>query len=427
MSAGLPPGERQEGEQQARLERMRRIATGLLVAMALLFLAARLAARELADAAGQAPVWLGFVAAFAEAAMVGALADWFAVTALFRHPLGLKIPHTAIIPANKDRIGANVAHFLEHNFMTHEVLRDELSQIDFAGAAAHWLAQEHNSRAVAGQLAGAVPAFLRLVEDKDAGQFMHRALASSLKDVRLAPLLAQLLQVLVAGRQHFVLLERVLGIVARALEQNRPYIRQKVHDNSPRWIPRALDEKFFERLMEGVQGILTEIEGEDSEWRARFQAAAEDLIEKLATSPEYEDKLRALLARSLGHPVFRDYVGRVWGDIRTRLLADAAAPDSQITARLQSALRMLGTALLQDEAMRQRLNAWLRGFAAEAVVERRGMIAAVVQRVIQSWDAETVSRKFELHVGSDLQFIRINGTLVGGLVGLVLHAVALAL
>jgi len=402
-----------------RLRRNRRLATGLLVLMTILFLAAR--SQE------QRHPWLAFVAAFAEAAMVGALADWFAVTALFRHPLGLPIPHTAIIPRNKDRIGANIADFLEHNFITHEVLRSELAQVDFAGAAARWLAQEQNSRAVAERLAGTVPLLLRMVEDRDAGEFVRKAMSSALRDVKLAPVAANILSVLVAGRQHVRMLQRVLGIVARTLDENRDYLRQKVHEHSPRWMPRAIDDKFFERLMNGLQSILDDLGDEDSEWRARFQLALDELIEQLAHSPEYEEKLRGWLASGLAHPVFRDYVRDVWEDIRERLHAEATDPASRITAHVQRALAAFARTLQEDAAARERLNGWLRGFTADAVVERRGLIVAVVQRVIDKWDAQTISQKVELYLGSDLQFIRINGTLVGGIVGLLLYCISLLL
>lgn len=409
----------QETIQLAQLNRMRRIATGLLVLMALLFLAARLMQARYP--------FLSFVAAFAEASMVGALADWFAVSALFRRPFGLPIPHTAIIPENKDRIGESLGNFLQHNFMTREVLGEELAQVDFAGAAATWLAQEQNSRAVALHVTHLVPALLHLIEDDDAAKFMRRAMAGSMQGVRFAPLLGQVLSVLVAGRQHFVLLERILSIVAGALEQNRPYIRQKVHENSPRWMPKAIDEKFFERLMEGVQSILAEIQGEDSEWRARFQGATDDLIARLANSPEYEQKLQALLARGLRDPLFRGYVGQVWQDIKRRLLADTTAPDSHLAARIDTALRILSRALAEDAAMRGKLNEWMRALVTDTIAERRDVIGALIRRVIRTWDADTVSRKLELHVGKDLQYIRINGTLVGGLVGLLLHTLSLAL
>jgi uncharacterized membrane-anchored protein YjiN (DUF445 family) len=407
----------QEAGQHARLVRMRRIASGLLLLMAVVFVIARLL-RERHPAAA-------FVGAFAEAAMVGAIADWFAVTALFRHPWGIPIPHTAIIPSNKERIGDNLANFLEHNFMSYAVVHGELERIDFAGSAAAWLDQPGNARAVANQLTSAVPALLRMVEDKDAALFLRDALAGALKDVKLAPLLSQLLSVLVSGRHHHALLEKILGIVAAALDEHRPYIRQKVHEHSPKWLPRAIDEKFYERLMAGVQDMLAEIQEEDSEWRTRFQVATEELIEKLASSPEYEAKLRGLLDSSLGHPLFRSYVGEVWEDVRLRLLADTGSTDSKIASHIEQALRAFSGALGRNAAVQLKLNEWLRTFAAETIVAKRELIVDLVRRVIHSWDADTLSRKFELHVGRDLQYIRINGTIVGGLVGLALHTIGL--
>jgi uncharacterized membrane-anchored protein YjiN (DUF445 family) len=405
----------QEAGQHIRLVRMRRIATGLLLLMALVFVVARLLHEHHPAVA--------YIGAFAEAAMVGAIADWFAVTALFRHPLGIPIPHTAIIPSNKERIGENLGNFLEHNFMSYEVVHGELERIDFAGSAAAWLGNPANARAVAAQLTSAVPALLRMVEDKDAALLLRDALSGALKDVKLAPLLSQLLSVLVAGRQHHVLLEKILGIVAEALDQHRPYIRQKVHEHSPKWMPRVIDEKFYERLMAGVQDMLTDVQSEDSEWRTRFQAATEELIANLATSPDYEEKLRGLLDSSLGHPLFRSYVGEVWDDVRRKLLADTSSPDSKIGAHVEQALRAFAAALGRNDAVQVKLNDWLRTFAAEIIVSKRELIVDLVRRVIRSWDADTLSRKFELHVGRDLQYIRINGTIVGGLVGLLLHTV----
>ena len=400
-----------------RLARIRLIATGLLVVMAVVFVFARML-RDRYPA-------LAYVGAFAEAAMVGAIADWFAVTALFRHPLGLKIPHTAIIPSNKEKIGENLGNFLEHNFMSYAVVHGELERVDFAGSAAHWLDQPDNAKAVAAQITSAVPALLRMVEDKDAAMFLRDALAGALKDVKLAPLLSRLLSVLVAGKQHHALLEKLLSIVADALEAHRPYIRQKVHEHSPRWLPKVIDEKFYERLMAGVQNTLADIRSEDSEWRDRFQAATEELIDNLATSPEYEEKMRALLDSSLGHPLFRSYVGQVWDDVHQRLLADTTSPESKVAAHVEQALRAFSSALARNQAVQFKLNEWIRTFAAETIVAKRELLVNLVRRVIRSWDTETLSRKFELHVGRDLQYIRIIGTIVGGLVGLLLHAVGL--
>jgi uncharacterized membrane-anchored protein YjiN (DUF445 family) len=409
----------QEQQQVIQLRKARTLATGLLVAMAVLFLVARLLQSRYGH--------LSFIAAFAEAAMVGGLADWFAVTALFRAPLGLPIPHTAIIPRNKDRIGDSLSDFLEHNFITQEIIREELRAIDFAGAAANWLGQPENSRAVARQAVRSIPSLLRVIEDDDVRQFMQNRISTALADMKFAPLAGELLSLLVDSRHHHALFNRLIDIASHALDNNKPYIRWKIHENSPRWLPKAVDDRFYERLLDAVQSTLDEMRDEDSEWRARFQQAIDELIEQLRTSPEYEEKIDAVLRDVLGHPLVRDYAVGLWHDIKDKLIADAASPDSQMAAKLDGAFRSFGNELLHDATVQSKLNQWIRIFATEAIVGRREIIADLVARVIRKWDANTMSRKLELHVGKDLQYIRINGTVVGGLVGLLLHAVSLAL
>lgn len=407
--------------QEAQLGRMRRIALALLLAMAGLLLLAHFLRHG-----PHAHAW-GLLGAFAEAALVGGMADWFAVSALFRHPLGLPIPHTAIIPANKERIGESIGNFLQYNFMTHEVLREELTRVDFAGGAAAWLANGANRAALGLQLARALPALLRTIDEGSVRGFLREALARPAAALKLAPLLARLLDLLVAGRQHHVLLERILGLVARALEQHRPYIRQKVHENSPRWLPKAVDDKLFERILEGVQQILIEIQSEDSEWRVRFDLAAREMIDKLSASADYERKLHALLDQALDNEALRLWSAQLWTGIGQRLLDDAASPAPLMADHAARALDALATALQSHADVREPINDWLRGMLAGAIVDRRDVIAAVVWRVIRTWDAETVSRKFELQVGKDLQYIRINGTLVGGMIGVLLHVFTMAL
>jgi uncharacterized membrane-anchored protein YjiN (DUF445 family) len=371
--------------------------------------------------------YLSFIAAFAEAAMVGGLADWFAVTALFRSPLGLPIPHTAIIPRNKDRIGDSLSDFLEKNFITQEIIREELRGIDFAGAAATWLSDPANSKAISRQVVRSIPALLRIVEDDDVRQFMQNRLADAMSGIKLAPALAEIMSLLVASSHHQALFNHLLNMAADALENNKPYIRWKIHESSPRWMPKAIDEKLYERLLDALQSTLDEMREEDSEWRMRFQIAADGLIERLRNSPEYEEKLASVLGEVVAHPLFRNYVIDLWHGIRDKLAADAMAEDSQMAAKLNATFRAFSKDLLQDKRVQGKLNQWIRIFATETIVARREMIADLVARVIRKWDADTMSRKLELHVGKDLQYIRINGTLVGGLVGLALHAVGLAL
>lgn len=409
----------QEQEQWQQLARMRRLATLLLIMMAGIFILARIYE--------QTAPYVPFVRAFAEAALVGALADWFAVTALFRRPMGLPIPHTAIIPENKDRIGASVANFLEHNFMTQEVLSEELKQIDFAGSASRWLAQPENSRRVAAQVLSGLPALLRMVEDEDVGRFLQKGVGRAIKQVRLAPMLAEIVAVLVADKRHQELFDHMLIMAARALHKNRPYIRQRIAEKSPNWIPRIVDDKIFERILSELQEILDEMNQPDSPWRERFQQSAESWIIKLRTSPEYEEKFGKAIAEMLGNPLFQQYVGEVWRDVKHRMNTDFEAPDSKSLAFLDAGIRAFGEALQQDRVVQEKLNNWLRAVIVDAVVIHRSAIAGLIDGVIRKWDAQTVSRKFELYVGKDLQYIRINGTLVGGLVGLVLHTLSMAL
>ncbi|MGE5651690.1 DUF445 domain-containing protein [Noviherbaspirillum sp. UKPF54] len=414
----MRPSDR-EAEQLVQLTKTRRLATGLLVLMAVLFVVARLLQ--------PAHPSLSFVAAFSEAAMVGALADWFAVTALFRAPLGLPIPHTAIIPRNKERIGESLAYFLKHNFITQEVIREELRPIDFSGTAAKWLARPENSRFVAKQVVGSIPAILRMIEDEDVAQFMQRRMRAAMGSVQFAPLVAEILSVLVAGRHHQVVFDHLVNLMAQLVENNSSYIRWKINENSPRWLPKAVDDRFFARLLDAMQSTLAEMREDDSEWRNRFQIAIEELIDKLRTSPEYEEKIEVVIMNVLEHPVFRNYINHIWHEIKLRLLTEVEAEDSVMLTKLTQGLHTFSVALLQDKTVQKKLNQWIRIVATDTLVERREMIADLVTRVIRKWDAETVSRKFELHVGKDLQYIRINGTLVGGLVGLVLHTVSLAL
>lgn len=409
----------QESEQIIQLKKMRRLATGLLILMAIVFVVARLLE----------PKWsyLSFVSAFTEAAMVGALADWFAVTALFRAPLGLPIPHTAIIPRNKDRIGESLAYFLEHNFMTQEIIRDELRAIDFAGAAATWLSHPENSMAISRQIIRGIPALLRVVEDDDVREFIHSRIASAIEGVKFAPALAEILTILTTRNHHQELFNQLIEMAAHALDHNKPYIRWKIHEASPRWLPKTIDDKLYERLLEAVESTLMEMRDEDSEWRLRYHQSISGFIEKLKTSPEYEAKIELVIKEVLAHPIFRDYILQIWLGVKDRLAADAASKDSRMIVKLEQAFRNVSGDLLHDKKVQSKLNQGIRLLATEAIVERRKVIAELVARVIRKWDAETVSRKLELHVGKDLQYIRINGTLVGGLVGLVLHVISLAL
>jgi len=408
----------------AQLNRIRRIATGLLVLMALLFVATRMWRPD-------AGPWLAFVAplgAFAEAAMIGALADWFAVTALFRRPLGLPIPHTDVIATNKDRIASSLADFLSNNFMTHEVISHELSQVDFSAAVSDWMAQDENSAAVATRQTESVPALLEAVESRvELEVWLRQALVEGLRHIGIARVLAEGATIMVAQQRHQQLYDRLVRMAALALEEHRPMLREKFMQARSRWIPQVVDEIYFNRIMHAVEHMISAADAPDSIWRERLETLLADWIEKLRNSPEHEERLQALIAGILEHPSFADHARHLIDDLRQGLLQDTSSGDSRIAARLALLLRAGAAVLQHDAALSQQLNGWMREVITDAIVGQRKTIAALVERVIAKWDGPTVARKLELQVGRDLQYIRINGTLVGGAVGLILHYLSLAL
>lgn len=402
-----------DSEQFAQVTRARHVATGLLLVMsALFFLTERLAAHSLLA---------GYVAAFAEAAMVGALADWFAVTALFRHPLGLPIPHTAIIPNNKDRLADSIADFLENNFMTREVLSDELGQIDFAGLAVNWLSDPEHSRWLALRVLHVVPPSLQMLDDAQIRIWLKESLQQGGAKVKLGPIAAEVLSVLVADQKHQALFDRMILWAYEKLEQHQPLIRERVYRKTPRWMPRMIDEHLTLRLVEEFADLLNEMAAPDSSWRTQFNAEIDKLIDDLRHAPAMEQKLHAFIAQTLQHPLLLAYLGSVGRDIRQRMVQDLAAPSSSLQTLLADMLVALAQALGRDAAIQRRINHGLQELGANAIARQRKDIVGLIQRVVRKWDAQTVSRKIELYVGRDLQYIRINGTLVGGLVGVLLH------
>ena len=352
-----------------RADGMPRLATVLLVLMAMAFVTARLfEARH--------PVW-AWLRAFAEAALVGGLADWFAVAALFRRPLRLPIPHTAVIPANKDRIGDAFADFLERHFLTRDVLAAEFAEADIAAIVGNWLLDPVQRRWLAAQ-----------------------SLHALVTQLRPGPLLADWLDSALEQRLHERLFDHVLDIASGLLDEQAAPIYRKVSEKSPRWMPRRFNDEFFVRLMQGLAELLDDMRLPDSDARQRFTQAAQELRERLAAG-----ELDEAIAREL----------------------QLALAQGLLATHAEHGLAAFARHLAEDPMLRERLNRWARRQAVVLLVRQRWRIGGLVRRVVHGWDPETVAARVEGYVGRDLQYIRINGTLVGGLVGLTLHAAAKSL
>ena len=405
---------------------MKRVALGLLCGAAVLYAVAHvMEARH--------PAW-GYVAAFAEAAMVGAIADWFAVVALFRHPLGLPIPHTAIIPANKDRIGAKLAGFILDNFLSTAQVLAKLREFDPAARLANWLADPAHGERLGQHAVAAVRYGLSAFDDERARAFVGRAAAAGLAQVDVSRLLGQALDALTAGGRHQALLDDVLGQVAEVMQGET--VQEHITEAIAREIKtlryvgldqvaaRAATRKIVAAMVRTLGDVAAE---PGHPLRLRFDGFMEDFVERLKSDPDFRARGEAIRAELLAHPALTDYLRGLWDTLLAWLHDDLARDDSTIRRRIAVLAGSMGQRLQQDEAFRGWINEQITEAAPVAIARYREDIRRYIVERVAQWNAQEMTDELERHIGRDLQFIRVNGTLVGGLVGLLIHTVTQAL
>jgi uncharacterized membrane-anchored protein YjiN (DUF445 family) len=405
---------------------MRIIATGLLIAMAGVFLIAR-------QFLGVHPVW-GYVLAFSEAAMVGGLADWFAVTALFRRPLGLPIPHTAIIPENKDRIADTMAGFLQDNFLTVPVISRRIRSMNVAQSIGGFLSEPGAAEAGEGSRlrAGVANLFGDVLESLDQdklGGIAKGALRNQLEKLDLAPLLGQLLGAAIADKRHMPLFEDFVRWAGGVLEDNEELIRSMIHQRANailRWT--KLDETLANAILDGLYKLLAEtVVVPDHPVRLKMEQGLESLAHKLVHDPEMQATVNNLKLEVLANPAFARWLEGMWERGRAAMLRAARDPGSALSGQVGESLAELGGALRNDPRLQLLVNRFARRTLVGAAIRYGDQIVRLVSETVRRWDARTVTDRIEGAVGRDLQFIRINGTLVGGLVGVAIHLVETAL
>lgn len=395
---------------------MRWTATALLIGMAGLFLVAR----WMRDGH---PVW-GFVLAFAEAAMVGGLADWFAVTALFRRPLGLPIPHTAIIPENKDRIADTMAVFLQDNFLTPQVVARRLQGMNLAASAGTFLADprtgESRLRDGAANLVGDI---LESLDQEKLGGIAKGALRSQLERLDLSPLLGQLIAAAIADKRHMAVLESLVRWTGATLEANEDLLRAMIHEKANallRWT--KLDETLANAILDGLYKLLAEmlvVPGHPL--RLKVEEGLEKLAHDLVHDPEMRARVERMKLEVLANPAFAQWLDGLWERGRAGLLRAVREPSGLLRGQLGDSLGDLGAALQKDLRLQLLVNRFARRTLVGVATRYGSQIVRLVSETVRRWDARTVTDRIEGAVGRDLQFIRINGTVVGGLVGVAIH------
>jgi uncharacterized membrane-anchored protein YjiN (DUF445 family) len=396
---------------------MKVVATGLLVVMAAVFAITRYYEPQYP--------WLSYVKSFSEAAMVGGLADWFAVTALFRHPLGLPIPHTAIIPRNKDRIGEALARFLQENFLIPSVVARRMRNIDVAGAVGAFLQTpnpDEQSR-IRGGASRLIADIFESLDDERLGGIVKGAIASRLRRTEVSPLLGHALASAINDDRHVPMLEAGIRWMARALDANEPLIREMVHKKA-NWVLKlaGLDEKLADAIIDGLRKLTIEMSTDPGHpVRIKIEEALAQLANDLQTKPETRERVENIKEQLLDNKSVSRWLDTLWQRGREAIIKAARNPDAVMAGKLGEILKSMGATLESDARIRNAINQFTRRAVVGMSASYGGSIVKLVSETVRSWDARTVTNRLEAAVGRDLQYIRINGTIVGGLVGLVLH------
>jgi uncharacterized membrane-anchored protein YjiN (DUF445 family) len=416
IPAGLPTARPPLPPDRARA--MRRTATGLIVLMAGLFL---LSGRYL----GLHPAW-GYLHAFAEAAMVGGLADWFAVTALFRHPLGLPIPHTAIIPENKDRIADTMAGFLRENFLTPAVVGRRMGAMNLAQAVGSYLAdpkatRDSRIRAGAGELAIEV---LESLDPERLGTQVRSGIKSQLGKLDIAPLLGGMLEAMIADGRHKPLIDKIIRWAGLVLEDNEAMVRDMVHKRANAVLRfTGLDERLANSVLDGLYKLLAEVLVDpEHPLRDKIEEGLQELARGLKEDPEMQERVERMKRELLENPAIGEWWQGVWERLRANLIQTIRSSGGTGHDYIGDTLGELGAALRDDERLQRQVNRFARRTAVGVATRYGDQIVRLVSETVKRWDAQTITDRVEGAVGRDLQFIRINGTLVGGLVGVTIHA-----
>jgi uncharacterized membrane-anchored protein YjiN (DUF445 family) len=400
----------------ARANRVWWMATGLLMLMATLF--------AISTTLLSSYSWMAIVRAFSEAALVGALADWFAVTALFRRPLGLPIPHTGIVPRNKTRIGRSLGLFVQRNFLTEKVLDEHV--VNISGTFARLLQNPASRQRVIARVRALIPQVLEVLRDTEIKKFLNGQIEDMIRDTDLARATARVLRALTANQMHETVLDEFLGQLQRFFRSNQLWFRQQLREASPWFVPEMVDRKIFDSIMRKTEQTLNDaLSNRDHEFRKRLLDSAYGFMVKLETSPELRQRAEALKTLLLQSGTFREYVESIRDAVLAAIDADVQKRESVLVGALERVLQNLVDSLAASPKLQHKVNRFIRNMLSTLVGAESTYVADLIAKTIDGWDTKTLVSKLEEQVGADLQYIRINGTLVGGLVGLALYGVGL--
>ncbi|TRO69816.1 DUF445 domain-containing protein [Streptomyces sp. IB201691-2A2] len=404
------------------VRRMKLTATGLLLFVAVVYVLAKWAGNSGAGA------WTGYVAAAAEAGMVGALADWFAVTALFRHPLGIPIPHTAIIPTKKDQLGVSLGEFVGENFLSRDVVRQRLRAVGIGSRLGAWLAHPEHADRVTAELATALRGALAVLRDSDVQAVVGEAINRRADAQEIAPGIGKMLEKVVADGGHRRVVDLICVRAHDWLVLHNDQVMDAVQGGAPGWTPRFVDKRVGERVYKELLRFVTEMRDMPAHpARGALDRFLTDFASDLQSDTDTRARVENLKREVLGRGEVQDLIASAWSSVRQMIVSAAEDERSELRLRVRASLLSLGARMATDAKLQAKVDGWVEGAAVYVVTTYRDEITSLITDTVAGWDAEHTSKKIEAHIGRDLQFIRINGTVVGSLAGLLIFAVSRAL
>lgn len=407
-------------ERRRGVRRMKTTATSLLVLVALVYVLA-----EYAQHAWGAGAWAGYVAAAAEAGMVGALADWFAVTALFRRPLGLPIPHTAIIPTKKDQLGVSLGEFVGENFLSSDVVKARLHALGIGGRLGAWLAEPAHADRVTAELATALRGALTVLRDSDVQAVVGEAITRRAETAEIAPAMGKTLEKVVADGGHHRAVDLVCTRAHDWLVTHGDSVMDAVQGGAPGWTPRFVDRKIGDKVYKELLRFVTEMRDmPEHPARGAVDRFLTDFAADLQSDTDTRARVERLKSEILERDEVQDVIASAWAAIRSMIISAAEDEQSELRLRVRASLLALGARLATDGRLQRKVEGWIEGAVVYVVTTYRDEITSLITDTVAGWDAEHTSRKIEAHIGRDLQFIRINGTVVGALAGLLIYTVS---
>jgi len=403
-----------ELSKKTELDKMKRLALSLLLLATLIYIAASMFVDQY--------VWVGFVAATAEAAMVGAIADWFAVTALFKHPLGLKIPHTAIIPNRKDVIAEQFGAFVQQNFLSEDVISSKIRSMNLSRRVAAWIVEEENAEAVAHQITAGLAGAVRVMNDQDIQSMIEKKVKTRIRETSFAPMIGELLSFITSGRRQQELFDGAVNLGLYLLEDSDRDIKEKVEQETPWWFPASVDKAIYQRIVRSVSKMLYEMQVDVFHpIRRRMVEMMNQFMNDLKHSADIANKEISIKEDLLKQKTVRDFTTSLWIDIKKALLDQSENPDAELKQAIVDSVVKFGESILEDDLLASKIDGWAEDSGRYLIRTYGHEVADLISGTIESWDPMATSERIELQIGRDLQFIRINGTVIGGLAGLTIH------